>query len=176
MLWIGCQVIFTNTMNALLSTAVRFDIQMLAQAIVRSHSVDAFRAHLSASQWETLSSYMQPFEVALGQTLIEQGTTDRTLYFVEAGLLTVHYEDEKLRVRMATVGPGSVLGEGAFFSHLPRAATVQAATACRLWCLNPMRFTELSNRHSPIALEVVAGLGGVLAKRLYNRPKRVAVT
>ncbi|RZI98743.1 MAG: cyclic nucleotide-binding domain-containing protein, partial [Haliea sp.] len=30
--------------------------------------------------------------------------------------------------------------------------------------------------HSPIALELTLGMGGVLAKRLYNRPKRVAVT
>lgn len=163
-------------MNAPLASAARFDIQMLSQAIARSHAVDTFRTTFNMQQWETLAGYMQPFAVLPGHTLVEQGATDRALYFVESGTLTVHYQDEKARVRMATVGSGSVIGEGAFFSHMPRTATVQATTACRLWSLNPMRFTELSNRNSPIALELVAGLGGVLAKRLYNRPKRVAVT
>ena len=107
---------------------------------------------------------------------MEQGALDRTLYFVESGTLSVHYEDEKARVRMALVGAGTVLGEGAFFSHMPRSATVHASTPCKLWCLTPMRFLELATRHSPIALELTMAMGSVMAKRLYNRPKRVAVT
>jgi CRP-like cAMP-binding protein len=74
------------------------------------------------------------------------------------------------------VAGGSVLGEGAFFSRLPRSATVQASSPCTVWSLTAMRFRELSNRNSPIALELTMAVGSVLAKRLYNRPKRVAVT
>jgi hypothetical protein len=33
---------------------------------------------------------------------------------VESGTLSVHYQDEKERLRLAVVGPGSVVGEGAF--------------------------------------------------------------
>ena len=36
--------------------------------------------------------------------LIEQGASDRTVYFVESGQLTVHYEDDKNRLRLASVG------------------------------------------------------------------------
>jgi CRP-like cAMP-binding protein len=88
----------------------------------------------------------------------------------------VHYQDDKSRIRMALVGAGSMVGEGAFFSNQPRNATVQASGDCQLWCLTPMRFLELSNRHSPIALELTLGMAAVMAKRLYIRPKRVAVT
>jgi CRP-like cAMP-binding protein len=101
---------------------------------------------------------------------------DRTVYFVEAGTLTVHYEDSKERVRIAVVGAGSVLGEGAFFSHLPRSATVNAGSDCRLWCLTPLRFRELGVRHPQIALELTIAMSAVLARRMYNKPKRVAVT
>jgi CRP/FNR family cyclic AMP-dependent transcriptional regulator len=163
-------------MNAPLPTALRFDIQGLVNAIAHSHASDTLRCQLSPQQWETLASYMQPFAMQQGQVLIEQGSSDQTLYFIESGTLSVHYEDDKGRVRLALVAAGTVVGEGAFFSRMPRNATVQASSASKVWCLTALRFKELSNRNSPIALELTLGLGGVLAKRLYNRPKRVAVT
>lgn len=164
------------TMNAPLPTALKFDLQGLVRAIALNHAFDSFNSNISTQQWETLAGYLQPFALMQGQVLIEQGGNDRSLYFIESGSLSVHYEDDKGRVRLAIVGPGSVVGEGAFFSHLPRNATVQAAAASKLWCLTPIRFTELSNRRPEIALEIAMALGGIVARRLVNRPKRVAVT
>jgi CRP/FNR family cyclic AMP-dependent transcriptional regulator len=163
-------------MNAALPAAIRFDIQGLVQAIMHCHASDALRCQFSQPHWDILASHLQPFALNSGQVLMEQGALDRTLYFIESGTLSVHYEDEKARVRMALAGAGTVLGEGAFFSHRPRNATVQASTSCKLWCLTPMRFVELANRHGSIALELTMALGAVMARRLYNRPRRVAVT
>ncbi len=154
----------------------RPDVHALAAAINHSPASDALRCQFSPAQWETLAGYLQSFTVAGGQVVIEQAAQDRSLYFIESGSLSVHYQDDKSRVRMAMVGAGSVVGEGAFFSHQPRCATVQASGPTRLWCLTPMRFLELANRHAPLALELTIALGGVMAKRLYNRAKRVAVT
>lgn len=163
-------------MNAPLPTTLRFDIQGLFQAITHCRASDALRCQFNQPHWDILASYMQPFALNSGQVLMEQGALDRTLYFIESGTLSVHYEDEKARVRMALVSAGTVLGEGSFFSHQPRAATVNASTPCKLWCLTPVRFLELANRHSPIALELALAMAAVMAKRLYNRPRRVAVT
>ncbi len=163
-------------MNAPLPSAVRFDIQGLVQAIANCRAPDALRCQFIQPHWDILSSHMQPLSLNNGQVLMEQGAQERSVYFVESGTLSVHYEDEKGRVRMAMVSAGTVLGEGAFFSYLPRNATVQASTPCKLWCLSPARFTELANRHSPIALELTLAMAAVMAKRLYNRPRRVAVT
>jgi CRP/FNR family transcriptional regulator, cyclic AMP receptor protein len=163
-------------MNAPLRTPIRFDVQGLQRAIASNDSSDCFRPALNAAQWELLSSYMQPFALMQGQVLIEQNASDRTVYMVEAGTLTVHYEDDKGRLRLAVVGPGSAVGEGAFFTRLPRNATVQAASPCKIWSLTPIRFTELSNRQPALALEVAMALGSLVSRRLANRPKRVAVT
>lgn len=163
-------------MNAPLPLNVRFDINGLVQAIAHNHSTDCLNLAMTAVQWDIMASYLQPFALAQGQILIEQGSLDRTLYLLESGTLSVHYEDDKGRVRLAIVGPGSAVGEGSFFSHLPRAATVQAASAAKVWCMTPLRFTELANRQPALALEVAMGLGTVLARRLVNKPKRVAVT
>ena len=163
-------------MNAPLPTSLRFDIRGLATAIAHSHASDALRCQFTAVQWDVLAAFMQPFALQPGQSLIEQGAADQTLYFIESGTLSVHCQDAKGRIRLAMVAAGSVIGEGAFFSRLPRSATVQATNACQVWCLTAMRFKELASRHSPVALELSLAIGGVMAKRLYNRPKRVAVT
>ncbi|WP_066263487.1 Crp/Fnr family transcriptional regulator [Hydrogenophaga flava] len=163
-------------MNARVPTDARFDVLALAQAMRASSALDAVPANLSDAQWQLLGDYLQPVTLSQGQVLIEQGVKDRTVYFVESGSLTVHYEDDKDRVRIAMVGAGSVLGEGAFFSHLPRSATVNAGGHSRLWCLTPLRFRELSTRFPVIALELTVAMAAVLARRMYNKPKRVAVT
>ena len=164
------------TMDAVFITDTQSDIHGLARAIASSSASDALRCQFTESQWESLAGYFQPFALQSGQVVIEKGAQDRTLYFIESGGLSVHFEDEKGRVRMALVAPGSVVGEGAFFSHLPRSATVQATGPSKLWCVTSLRFLELSNRHSSLALELAVALGSVMAKRLYNRPRRVAVT
>lgn len=163
-------------MNASLRSPLKSDIQTLIKVIKGSESTDAFTPHLTLQQWDLLAGYLQPFALSQGQKLIEQGALDRTLYLVEAGTLSVHYEDDKGRVRLAMVEAGSVVGEGAFFSRLPRNATVNAATAATIWCLTPIRFSELTNRQPAVALEIAMGLGSLVSRRLMNKPRRVAVT
>lgn len=163
-------------MNAPLRSPIQFDVQGLIQAIAKNELNDAFTPALKPQQWELLGSYLQPFALNQGQVLIEQNAQDRTVYFVEAGSLTVHYQDDKGRVRLAVVNAGSAVGEGAFFTRLPRNATVQAASPCKIWSLTPIRFTELTNRQPALALEIAMALGSLVSRRLANRPKRVAVT
>jgi CRP-like cAMP-binding protein len=132
--------------------------------------------NLTDAQWRQLAEYLQPVSLPQGQVLIERGVKDRIVYFVESGSLSVHFQDSRQRVRMAMVGAGSLLGEGAFFSHLPRSATVNAGSDCRVWSLTPLRFRELSTRHTEIALALTVAMAAVLARRMHNKPKRVAVT
>jgi len=159
-----------------LPPAARFNIQDLVQAIALTKVDDALLLQLTAVQWEALAPYLQPLALAAGQVLFKQGAADRTLYFVESGNLSVHYEDEQGEVRLAIVGAGSAVGEGSFFSRVPRSATVQAGMPARLWSLSPMRFSELTNRRPELALAVAMAAGSVVAKRLANRRRRDAVT
>lgn len=163
-------------MNAISSAALRYDIHSLVQSIRHSNALDTLPLSLSDGQWSTLAHYLQALSLAQGDVLIEQGVKGRSVYFIESGSLTVHYEDNRSRIRMAIVGAGSLLGEGAFFSHLPRRATAQAGSECRLWCMTELRFRELSVRHPDVALALSVAMAAVLARRMYNKPKRVAVT
>ena len=154
----------------------RNDPRTLLDAIRRSQEYDRFDCGLSLVQWVRLAPCLQPFPLAQGQTLIERGAADRAVYFVESGVLSVHVDDAQGYLRIAQVHPGSVVGEGSFLSHLPRSASVVATAAARLWCLTPVRFAELARREPEIALELSLALGSVVARRLANVPRRVAVT
>lgn len=163
-------------MNSPSAGTPQFDIHQLIAATAANSTIDVFRPSITGPQWELFGSYLQPVLLRQGQVVIQQGASDRTVYLVESGALTVHYEDETGRIRLATVEAGSAVGEGAFFSRQPRNATVQAAGPCKLWSMTPMRFAELSNRQPQIAIEVAMALGGLVSRRLANRPKRVAIT
>ena len=163
-------------MNVPMPVASKVDLKGLIDAIAQTTAEDSMTNPLTAAQWEVLSSYLLPVVLHAGQVLFSQGATDRTLYLVESGSLSVHYQDEKERLRLAIVGAGSVVGEGAFFSHRARSATVQASTPRKLWSLTAIRFTELTNRQPAIALGLAMAAGAVLAKRLGNRRRRVAAT
>lgn len=152
------------------------DLHGLIQAISQADADDSMSNLLTTEQWDLLSPYLLPLSMPTGQVLFAQGTNDRTLYLVESGTLSVHYEDEKSRLRLAIVGQGSIVGEGAFFSHRPRSATVQTASPSRLWSLTALRFSELANRQPAIALQLAMAAGAVLAKRLGNRRRRIAAT
>ena len=164
-------------MNAPQRGLIKSDIQGLVQAIARNHSLDAFSLNLTAFQWEVLSSYMQPFAMRQGQVLIEQqGAGPHAL---PGG---VGRADRSLRGRQ---GPGSHgagrarLGGGRrrFFHAACRATPrCRRPSPSKIWCLTPIRFTELSNRNPAVALEIAMALGSLVARRLVNKPKRIAVT
>lgn len=162
-------------MSAVLQDIHRHDVQGLMQAVVHNPAADGFRPAFSAAQWELFGSFLQPLTLSKGRSLIEQGSQDRRLYWVETGSLTAHREDSKGRVRLAILGPGSVVGEAGFFSHQPRLTSVEAAADGRIWCLTPLRYIELANRQPALAVELCMALGAVMAARYANRPRRVAI-
>jgi CRP/FNR family cyclic AMP-dependent transcriptional regulator len=151
-------------------------IQNLSRAIAENISSDAFALTFTVQQWETLAGYLQPIDTGVGDVLIEQGTPDRSVFFIESGAISVHRVSSKEQMKLAVLAPGSVVGEGSFFSRLPHSANVVVTGAGRVWRLSAIRFAEMSNRQPNMALEIAMALGAVLAKRMAHRSKRVAVT
>ena len=116
------------------------DLGRLVEAVTANKSDDTLGRFMPVHVWDALASYLSEEKVERGHVLIAQGALDRTLYFVESGILRVHYGTRNGELQIALLGPGSVVGEGAFFSHVPRNATVQATQASVLWALTPGRF------------------------------------
>jgi CRP/FNR family cyclic AMP-dependent transcriptional regulator len=151
-------------------------IKQLIAACMQNDSEPALGQHIKTPQWDLLEAYLQPMALAPAQALITKGSNDRAVYFVASGSLTVHREDAAGKVRLAIVSPGAAVGEGSFFSHQPRKATVQASGETQVWVLTPIRFTEMCNRQPAAALAVSMALAGLLASRAADKRKRISIT
>ncbi len=151
-------------------------IKGLIEAVALNSADDSLGKIMTPLQWEAMLPFLLPFSLGQGQMLIAQGSLDQTLYFLESGSLSVHYEDESGRVHLAILNAGSVVGEGGFFAHTPRNATVQAVGDCRLWNLTHSRFVDLSQKLPRVALALAMALGAIVSKRMMDRRKRIAVT
>ena len=156
--------------------AKKADLDRLREAVRTNSSDDTLGRFMPPSAWEVLAEYLTQETVERGHVLIAQGALDRTLYFVESGVLRVHRGHNNAELQLAVLGPGSVVGEGAFFSHIERSATVQASQGAVLWALTPRRFEVMSKHHPQAALALSMALGAVVSTRLLHVSRRISIT
>ncbi|MDB5874425.1 MAG: hypothetical protein JWQ07_3867 [Ramlibacter sp.] len=152
------------------------DIRKLVETVNANKTDDTLGRFMTPPAWEALAHYLSPEKADRGHVLIAQGALDRTLYFVESGILRVHYGARNGDLQIALLGPGAVVGEGAFFSQIPRNATVQATQPSILWALTPSRFDSMSKKDPAAALALSMALGAVLSTRMLDVSRKVAVT
>ena len=150
------------------------DLTALTSAIARSPE-GVLGKFLESYRWGVLAAYVHPVALPRGHLLISQGANDRNLYFLESGDLQVDVKLPNGLVRVALLGPGSVVGEGSFFSHAARSATVVAYSDAKVWEMSPKDFEQLSREHPGVALALSTALGAVLATRLLDLSRRIAV-
>ena len=148
----------------------------LITAISRNIEDGVLAKHLGAPSWYTVADYLHPHQYERGHLLISQGATDRNLYFLEAGNLKVDVKTDKGLLQLAILGAGTVVGEGSFFSHLPRNASVLAYTHCKVWEMSPADFDTLARKHPTVALSLAMALSAILATRMLDVSKRIAIT
>ena len=76
--------------------------------------------------------------------------------------------------RVAEVGPGSVLGELAFFDGGPRLAGAWAVCACRVAAMTPDQHAAFERSHPALACDLLFALGRILATQLRRANARSA--
>jgi ATP-binding cassette subfamily B protein len=95
---------------------------------------------------DALSSLLDELEVVTaekGERVIRQGDAPGPLYIVEEGRLRVYTEENGRPRYLAYLRKSDVFGEMSVFKGIPRTATVEAVSACRLLKLNPETFRRL---------------------------------
>ena len=80
------------------------DISGLVAAISRNKDDDTLAQYLEAHRWGVLADYLHSSSIPHGHILISQGSTDRTLYFLESGSLKVHVGDGAGQIQLAILG------------------------------------------------------------------------
>lgn len=152
------------------------DVNGLILAISRNKEDGVLARHLGAQSWYIVADFLHPHEYERGHLLISQGSQDRNLYFLEQGNLKVDVKTDQGLLQLAILGPGTVVGEGSFFSHLPRNASVVAYSNCKVWEMSPADFETLGKKHPTVALSLSMALSAIMATRMLDVSKRIAIT
>ena len=84
----------------------------LLQALQHADSPDSVKLTLGVAQWQVLAGYLQTFTMEEGQALIEQGSKDTTVYFIESGALNVYHTDANAQAHVAIIGVNETRGAG----------------------------------------------------------------
>lgn len=106
----------------------------------------------------------QPVDAQPGAVLIDQGDVGLECFLVvdgEAGVMAG-------REHVATIGPGSIVGEMALIDHRPRNASVVAQSPMRLLAFDIAAFKRLLDE-MPLARDHIFGL--LKARAVENRDR-----
>ncbi len=138
------------------------NVAQLVEAIEALDEHDALQCKLSLEEWKKLAPYLSIRFLKAGDTLMNQGDSERELYILAEGELEVILHDSII----ATLKAGTVVGEGTFFSGQTRSATVVASQPGVAWALSWEKFDAMAHKQPRLALDLTKGLAAVLAKRM----------
>ena len=138
------------------------NVEQLVSAIGALDATDALQCKLTLDEWKSLAPYLSMRFLKEGDALMVEGDSERELFILAHGELKVSIQGSTI----ATLKPGTVVGEGTFFSGAPRSATVTPSTAGIAWGLNWEKFDKMSHKHPRLAVDLVTGLAAVLANRM----------
>jgi SulP family sulfate permease len=130
---------------------------------------DQLRAALGSVDPRLVLPYLEAIEVGAGDTLMRQDEPSDGLYFLESGRLTVQLESpEGGRMRLRTVGPGTVVGEVTLYLGTPRTASVVAEVPSRLHRLSADALARMERGDPTVAAAVHRMFARLLAERLTD--------
>lgn len=101
-------------------------------ALSRAIASNVLFTHLDESERADMFDAMFPVQCLPGETVISQGDEGDNFYIVDSGEVEVLVNGEPV----TTIGEGGSFGELALIYGTPRAATVRARSALKLWGLD----------------------------------------
>jgi CRP/FNR family cyclic AMP-dependent transcriptional regulator len=138
------------------------NVEQLVNAISTLEATDALQCKLTVQEWKALAPYLSMRFLKPGDPLMVEGESERELFILADGELKVSI----LGNTIATLRPGTVVGEGTFFSGAPRSATVTPSSPGVAWGLSWDKFGAMTNKHPKLAVDLVTSLAAVLAVRM----------
>jgi CRP/FNR family transcriptional regulator, cyclic AMP receptor protein len=113
-------------------------------------------AGCSAKDLAKIAKASDEISVAAGHMICDQGQMGREAFVLMQGSATVRRNGKKV----ATLGPGSVVGELSLLDHGPRTATVVTDTECDLLVIDARHFAGVLLEVPNLATKVMAVLAG----------------
>lgn len=138
------------------------NIAQLMSAIEALKADDALQCKLTLDEWKLAAPYLNIRFINTGDVLMTEGEQSRELFILAEGELEVKIQNTVV----TTLQPGTVVGEGTFFSGHQRSATVVACAPGVAWALSWDKFEALSRQHPRVALDLCRSVAAVMAVRM----------
>jgi CRP/FNR family transcriptional regulator, cyclic AMP receptor protein len=138
------------------------NVEQLMAAVAALDATDALPCKLTLQDWKAVAPYLSVRFLKVGDPLMEEGDNHRELFILADGELQVSIQGNKI----ATLQPGTLVGEGTFFSGAPRSATVTPTKPGVAWGLHWDRFDAMTSKQPKLAVDLMKGFAAVLAIRM----------
>jgi CRP-like cAMP-binding protein len=110
--------------------------------------------NLSKRELQQVARIADELDIRAGKVLIREGERGREFFVIISGEVEVRRKGRK----MATLGPGSFVGEMALLSKIPRVATVTAITPLDTLVITDRAFVELLETTPALSVKVARTL------------------
>ena len=108
----------------------------------------------STKELEKVVKATDEIRMTAGTLIVDQGQTGREAFVILDGEVEVKRNGRKI----ATLGPGSVVGELSLLDHGPRTATAICATDCTLLVVDQRRFLGVIDTVPALSHKLLASL------------------
>src|SRR5438105_2228232 len=104
-----------------------------------------------------------------GQEIVRQGDTGVGAFIIRSGRVEIVQSKEGKESKIATLGPGDVIGEMALLDEFPRSATARAIEPTTALGIQRWHFRGILESHPQIALALLP----MLTRRIRNAEGRL---
>ncbi len=108
----------------------------------------------SKQELQSIARIADELDIREGKVLIREGERGREFFVIVKGEVEVRRKGRK----MATLGPGSFVGEMALLSKIPRVATVTAVTPLDVLVITDRAFLDLLEKMPSLTVKVARTL------------------
>jgi CRP/FNR family transcriptional regulator, cyclic AMP receptor protein len=110
----------------------------------------------SNKELEKVAKAGDEITMTAGTLIVDQGQTGREAFILLDGEVLIKRNNRKV----ATLGPGAVIGELSLLDHGPRTATAVCETDCTLLVIDQRRFLGVIDAVPAISHKLLASLAG----------------
>ena len=121
---------------------------------------------------ERLKVYLERMTFQPGQIVINQGEVN-SLYFIVEGQVSLYLEAASHRVRVQTLGPGTIVGEDGLYLDSPRPASVIADEPTIAYRLERAALEHMKVKDSDLAFQVSEMIIRIIAERLLAADREI---
>jgi CRP-like cAMP-binding protein len=99
-----------------------------------------------------------------GELLFKEGDRSAEMYIVRSGCVRILKKEGERQLELASLGPGTVLGEMSLMDGEPRSATAQAVGELIVTCISPAHLNNTLERLPPWVSKLIKTVVGKLRK------------